>query len=232
MFNATIANIFAHILVIGVFFLSITAFLSGAIWNATPSPPSNPVLQVAHAVAVVMILLYFCYFCFYSTTHRYLLEEEGDYSESVEPSTEPLGLRPATIGFLLVLSIALLVICARYALLSLGAFANSTHIPESFVIFFFLPILNHPSDIFLCMRVAWNGRSDLYIRLVLESSVGTISFLNPLFVLMGWAIGQPLAVDYTGIQLVPLFLAAVIVSSYGFADGRSNWFLGSMLLAL
>ena len=193
---------------------------------------SQMYLPVAHGISIVTILLYFCYFFFRMKTHRYLYDDELRDEEATEVQSNIQLLGPVTAGLIFLLSITLIQICCRHIIRSLGKFSDAARIPESLTVLVLLPVLDHPSDIFLGAKLAWGGRTDLSINLTLETSVVILSFLNPFFVLLGWAFDQPYAVQYTLVQLFYMVLASVTVCTHGLANGKTNWLSGVICLAL
>jgi Ca2+:H+ antiporter len=122
-------------------------------------------------------------------------------------------------------------VCARRIISSLGDFSASVCISESFIVFVLLPVLGHPLDVVLCTRKAMEGDIEFAINLALETIVGLLSFLNPMFVLLGSVTSQPYAVAWQQGQLVPLALASIGLT-FILANGQSNWFSGVICIAL
>ena len=214
---------------VGVSALSITALLSGTGLDLGVDVPPDSLVFLARGIAVVMMLLYGCYIFFSGWTHHYLYDSESTTEETQVHDQES---RPQTATVLFTLTIAVLTICACYAIDALADLTNPLHTSQKLIIFLFFPLLSHPADILHCVELALAGDIDLFLNLVLENSVGTIAYLNPLFVIIGWAFRKPFVVNYEGIQLLTLLMAAFLTSSYTFADGKSNWLKGWTLIAM
>jgi Ca2+:H+ antiporter len=223
------ANSFAHILVVGVSALIIPSLLSGTSLDLGVDVPPNQLLLLARGIAVVMMLLYGCYIFFSGWTHHYLYD--GDSTREMLDDGEEQS-RPQTAVILFTLAIALLTISAAYAIDALADLTNPLHTSQKLIIFLFFPFLSHPADIIHCIELAVAGEIDLFLNLVLENSAGTVSYLNPLFVVIGWAFKKPFLVEYEGIQLLALLMAAFLTSSYTFADGKGHWLKGWTLVAM
>jgi Ca2+:H+ antiporter len=79
------------------------------------------------------------------------------------------------------------------------------------------------------VTVALKNKMALSLGVALGSSIQIALLVGPLLVLAGWAIGQPLTLEFglfeTVVAFISVFLTNGIVS-----DGASNWLEGAMLL--
>jgi Ca2+:H+ antiporter len=55
-------------------------------------------------------------------------------------------------------------------------------------------------------------------------------FVAPVLVLAGWAMGQPMDLNFNPFELVAVAVSVLIANSIS-SDGRSNWLEGILLLA-
>jgi Ca2+:H+ antiporter len=51
----------------------------------------------------------------------------------------------------------------------------------------------------------------------------------PLLVILGWIIGQPLSLYFSGFETVALLITVIIVCAI-ISDGKSNWLEGALLV--
>jgi Ca2+:H+ antiporter len=62
------------------------------------------------------------------------------------------------------------------------------------------------------------------------SSMQIALFVAPVLVIAGWALGQPMDLNFNPFELVAVTVAVLIANSIS-SDGESNWLEGSLLLA-
>lgn len=73
------------------------------------------------------------------------------------------------------------------------------------------------------------GRPDLSVGIAIGSSIQIALFVTPIMVLMGWAMGVPMTLQFGSFETLVTFLA-VLVANFIIQDGESNWLEGAMLL--
>ncbi len=71
---------------------------------------------------------------------------------------------------------------------------------------------------------------DVAIAISLGSSLQIALFVVPFIVLMGWAMGRPMSLNFDPFATLVLTLA-VINTQFASSDARSNWLLGLQLIA-
>ncbi len=71
---------------------------------------------------------------------------------------------------------------------------------------------------------------DLSVSVAIGSSLQIALFVAPVLVITGWAIGQPMDLNFNPFELVAVAVAVLIINSIS-ADGKSNWLEGGLLLA-
>ena len=79
------------------------------------------------------------------------------------------------------------------------------------------------------IEVIKNNKMDLSLGIAVGSSTQIALFVAPLFVLVGWSIGQPLNLDFGLFATTITFVSILIVNSVC-RDGRSDWLEGLMLV--
>lgn len=63
------------------------------------------------------------------------------------------------------------------------------------------------------------------VSIALGSSLQIALFVAPVLVLAGWAIGQPMDLNFNPFELVAVAVSVLIANSIS-SDGRSNWLEG------
>lgn len=181
------------------------------------------------AVAVVLILVYGLSLLFSMKTHSYLYEVGvADLEQEEEQDTEPskiwfwvIVLLAVTIG--VAVESELLVDSLEEATSSLGLTALFTGV-------ILLPIIGNAAEHATAVTVAMKDKMDLSVSVAIGSSLQIALFVAPVLVITGWAIGQPMDLNFNPFELVAVSVAVLIINSIS-ADGKSNWLEGGLLLA-
>ncbi|MDQ6790579.1 MAG: calcium/proton exchanger [Candidatus Dormibacteraeota bacterium] len=201
--------------------LAVAALLMPAIFvNTTPSTPSQR-LVISAVVAVVLILLYGAALLFTLVTHVHLFrapasDEQADWS-----------FRRA----ILVLLLAAIVVGVESEFLvgSLEATVHALGLSKVFVGLVIVAIIGnaaeHASAVFFAIR----NKMDVAMEISFGSSTQIALFVAPLLVFVSLAIGRPMDFVFSGLEVVAVALATIIVAAI-VVDGRSNWLEGAQLL--
>jgi Ca2+:H+ antiporter len=201
--------------------LAVAALLMPAIFvNTTPSTPSQR-LVISAVVAVVLILLYGAALLFTLVTHVHLFrapasDEQADWS-----------FRRA----ILVLLLAAIVVGVESEFLvgSLEPTVHALGLSKVFVGLVIVAIIGnaaeHASAVFFAIR----NKMDVAMEISFGSSTQIALFVAPLLVFVSLAIGRPMDFVFSGLEVVAVALATIIVAAI-VVDGRSNWLEGAQLL--
>ena len=201
--------------------LAVAALLMPAIFvNTTPSTPSQR-LVISAVVAVVLIVLYGAAMLFTLVTHVHLFrapasDEQADWS-----------FRRA----ILVLLLAAIVVGVESEFLvgSLEPTVHALGLSKVFVGLVIVAIIGnaaeHASAVFFAIR----NKMDVAMEISFGSSTQIALFVAPLLVFVSLAIGRPMDFVFSGLEVVAVALATIIVAAI-VVDGRSNWLEGAQLL--
>jgi Ca2+:H+ antiporter len=201
--------------------LAVTALLLPALFvNTTPSTPSQR-LVISAVVAVVLMVLYGAALLFTLVTHVHLFrapesDERADWS-----------FRRA----ILVLLLAAIVVGVESEFLvgSLEPTVHALGLSKVFVGLVIVAIIGnaaeHASAVFFAIR----NKMDVAMEISFGSSTQIALFVAPLLVFVSLAIGRPMDFVFSGLEVVAVALATIIVAAI-VVDGRSNWLEGAQLL--
>ncbi len=206
------------------------------------------VTEIQHlsmSVAVVLILVYGLTLLFAMKTHSYLYdvgiaefepetEASSDVSNSTEAHSAPIGeSAPSRLLFWIgVLLMATLAVAVESELLvdSLEAATEQLRLTPLFTGVILLPIIGNAAEHATAVTVAMKDKMDLSVSVAMGSSLQIALFVAPVLVLVGWATGQPMDLDFNPFELVAVAVAVLIANSIS-SDGQSNWLEGTLLLA-
>ncbi|POR39743.1 Calcium-transporting ATPase [Tolypocladium paradoxum] len=203
-------------------------------------------LLLSHITAVVLFFLLLAYLTFRFLTHGQLFPSNPNAAQfnpdsrtnslldaSRAGSTTPLALGLAFAG-----SIACTGACANLLVRSIEPTTRALHVTKPFIGFVLLPLTASLTKSITIIRHARSeggavpgrmGRLDFAIRSVMTNVLDTLLFIIPLLVLLGWAIRQPMALQFELFEAV-VFLLAVVIMTYLVQHGKTTYFEGCMLM--
>lgn len=199
--------------------------------------PEATLQNFSIAVAVVLILVYGLTLLFSMKTHSYLYDvglAELDQAELAQANLAPDDPEHKVnlwlwIGVLLG---ATLLVAVESELLvdTLKEATSQLGLTELFTGVILVPIIGNAAEHATAVTVAMKNKMDLSVSVAMGSSLQIALFVAPVLVLTGWAIGQPMDLNFKPFELVAVTVSVLIANSIS-SDGRSNWLEGTLLLA-
>jgi Ca2+:H+ antiporter len=187
------------------------------------------------AVSIILIVVYCLTLLFSMKTHSYLYdvgiaENEDDAVSTGNRSSH--RHRPDLklwVGVLLAATIAV-AIESELLVGSLEVATEKLGLTPLFTGVILLPIIGNAAEHATAVTVAMKNKMDLSVSVAVGSSLQIALFVAPVLVLVGWAIGQPMDLDFNPFELVAVVVSVLIANSIS-SDGKSNWLEGMLLLA-
>ena len=180
------------------------------------------VVQLSHYTALLLLLVYGLQLLFQLRTHADLYAAEGQHDEV------PMLSQRDAMGLLLVATL-LVAWMAEILVGSIGHAAGEYGLPTLFIGIILVPVFGNAAEHFTAITVAGKNKMDLSVGIAIGSSIQIALFVAPAMVLLGWALGVPLTLEFGIFETVATFLA-VLVTNFIIQDGESNWLEGAMLL--
>jgi len=107
--------------------------------------------------------------------------------------------------------------------------ADEFGIPHLFIGVILLPLFGNAAEHMTAVTVAKKDKMDLSIGIAVGSSIQIALLVAPLMVLLGWAFGIGMSLQF-GLFETVVCLVAVLITNFIVQDGESNWLEGVMLL--
>merc|ERR1719375_1350342 len=182
------------------------------------------VVSISRVGSVFCLLGYLIYLVFQLYTHADHLRAEGEEEE--EEATVSAG---AAVGLLLGAT-ALVAVISEWMVHALEGFTEQCGFSELFVGVVLLPIVGNACEHSTAVVVAVKDKMDLSIGIALGSTIQISLFVVPFSVLVGWALDQPMTLDYKEINSWALVMSSLLVVCV-LGQGSSNWLNGFVLIA-
>ena len=203
--------------------LAIVAFIIPSAVNYAGGNASA-IKDLSHYAAIIMLVIYGLALLFQLKTHVDVFATEAGHGLHEHPK---MSIKDAWI--LLLLSTAFVGWMAHILVHNLEAAVNDLGVPELFVGVILLPFFGNAAEHFAAVIVAGKDKMDLAIAIAIGSSVQIALFVAPVMVLLGWALGVPLTLEFGLLETSATFISVLVANSI-LADGKTNWLEGTMLL--
>ena len=181
------------------------------------------ILSTSRGAAVVLLLIYGCYLYFELRSHHHLFQagEEDEDKDDDDGAAGP-ALSLGTSLAALALITACVAGCSELLTGAIESFTERTGLSQSFVGMIVLPIAGNACEHLVAVSVAMRGKMDLALGVAVGSSIQIAIFAIPLAVVVGWATGRPMSLDFDPFAVVALTVS-VIHANFVTAGARSHW---------
>lgn len=222
-FQPVVARLNSSLMILAVFALLMPA----AVHFTTPNYTPGSMNSLSIAVAIVLIIVYVLSLFFSLKTHSYLYELI-DGEEAEEHPKETVNL-PLAIAILLSCT-AFIALESEFLVGAIGETTDALGLTPLFVGVILVPLVGNAAEHATAVTVAMKNKMDLSLAIAIGSSLQIALFVAPLLVLIGWAIGKPMDLDFNPFEVIAVVLSVAAVNSIA-NDGRTNWLEGVQLLA-
>jgi Ca2+:H+ antiporter len=179
------------------------------------------VLVVSRFSALFMMFMYVQLLYFQLSTHAHLFEDGSE--------TE-IARMPFTIAAGGLLTVTLLItFFSAYLVDSIEAFTVESGVSRTFVGLILLPIVGNAVEHVTAVTVAVKNKMDLAMGVAVGSCTQISLFVVPLTVLVGWAMGKNMTLNFPHFEII-LFVLSIMTVSIVSANPTSNWLVGSLLI--
>lgn len=197
---------------------------------------------VSHWIALVLFAVYCALLLFQLRTHAYLsdashanelypqIEAEPDARAESEMEDEAEAAAMTLSGAIVSLAIltVLIALCSELLVDTLEVAAASMHLSDLFISLILLPIIGNAAEHATAVVMAYKGKTDLALGVALGSSVQISLCVIPGLVLVAWAIGSPLSLDFGGFEAIILLVSTLVATST--LDYNATWLDGVTLV--
>jgi len=209
------------LLVLSIIALGVPAMVG----RMVPARNSGAVESLSEAVAAVMIGVFLLsqYFHLFWNLEATVAARLGSV-----PSTPWSARASAALAAAAVVAI---VATSGVWVASLDGVLGRSGLSEVFVGMIVVPLISNFAAHHLAVRTAWRNRMDLSLVISTDAGMQIALFVAPLLVFASLALGQPMDLIFSPLELAAMAAAAVVATLVA-QDGESNWLEGAMLIAV
>jgi len=221
----------------GMLLLSVMSLTFPMVLQATHTElEDTSVLNVSRAVACMLLVTYCCYLVFQLHTHRHVFEEskepsdgdvDGDDDDDDEDEEAVLGLW-GSIFWLGVITVFISFL-SEFMVDALQGASENWGVPDLFLGTIVIPIVGNAAEHAAAIIFAVKNKMELALGIAIGSSTQIALFVVPLCIVIGWAVDEPLSLDFHPFETGTLLLTVLIVG-FLIQNGESNWLMGLLLI--
>lgn len=163
-----------------------------------PGSAKESILVLSRGTAIILLLLYVLYLYFQLRTHKNLfnpevpdVEDDDEEQEQEEASMSAWSAAAVLIGVTIVISL-----CADYLVDSIDAIVATGAISKNFIGLILIPIVGNAAEHVTACVVAVRNKMDLAMGVAVGSSVQIALLVTPFLVLLGWAMGKEMDLQF------------------------------------
>jgi len=184
-------------------------------------------LWLSRFISAVLLALYGLILLFQLLTHTYIYEGgEDEDDEDEEPPI--LGLWGGI--FWLALITAFISKLSDMIVDTIEGAAAGLGVPILFLSGILIPIVGNAAEHAAAVIFAWRNKMEICLGSAVGSAVQISVLVIPACVMIGWAMGQPMTLNFHIFETAVLLIAC-IGCSFVLMDGRSHWLKGAILIS-
>jgi len=187
------------------------------------------ILPVSRTCAVIIMIAYGAYVFFQLVTHRVAMADNGDAPEDGEDE-EPPALTIAEAICVMFVTTLLVAFSSDLLVSCLEGVVDHVGISAHFIGIILLPIVGNACEHASAIRFAVMDKPGLSIGIAVGSSTQISLFVVPFSVLFGWAIHQPMDLNFGSLNTTVMSISVLVVLSV-VVDGTANWLQGYLLMS-
>jgi Ca2+:H+ antiporter len=155
---------------------------------------------------------------------------EQDTQHDTEQDAPSINSLLTTFATLICSAVGIMF-CSHFLLDSINASSEATHITKTFIATILIPIASNAPECATVVGTSQSGRIDFAVGVIVGSILQIALFVIPTLVILGWAVHQPMTLNFETFQTVILFLAILLVNHL-LQNGKYTYMHGLLLVAL
>eukprot|EP00475_Leptophrys_vorax_P021012 TRINITY_DN28756_c0_g3_i2.p1 TRINITY_DN28756_c0_g3~~TRINITY_DN28756_c0_g3_i2.p1 ORF type:complete len:453 (+),score=41.30 TRINITY_DN28756_c0_g3_i2:58-1416(+) len=223
-FNRTAALVNSGLLLMAVMGLTSPAVLHS---THTEVVEKDSELALSRFSSVMMLVAYACYLYFQLKTHSHLYDEDENDSDDDDAEEQVLGFWGA-ISWMGVITVFISIL-SEFLVDAIEGAADSWDIPVAFISVIILPIVGNAAEHASAIMFAAKDKVDISLGVAIGSSTQIAMFAIPFCVVVGWAMGVPMDLNFHLFETATLCMTVLVVAAL-LQEGESNYFKGIMLV--
>jgi Ca2+:H+ antiporter len=239
-FHPAISEVGSGLLLVAGFALLIpSAFFTALVGSTTASGEGYTqdrlradTRKISQATSIILIVSFLIYMWYNLRSQDRLFAEALEHDEGRdEDRQEDLAKPKFTLIeciIALLLSITLVTLIAIFLVEEIQDIV-ALGVPDNFMGLILVPLVEKAAEHLTAVDEAWDGQMNFALYHCLGPSIQTALLNAPLVVIVGWAIGKPMDLNFEIFMIALLVLAILVVGNF-LRDEKSNYLEGALLM--
>jgi Ca2+:H+ antiporter len=224
VFNRMAAETGSGMMVLATVALVIPAIYASVTQHTEPAHLESISLDIS----LVLILTYVASLVFQLKTHVRLFQASDGGTDA--PAPGHVWSRTRSISVLLAAAV-LVGFVSEVLVGAVDEAGRALGLGKVFMGVVVIAVIGNAAEHSTAVLMAARNKMDLAFGIAMGSSMQIALFVAPVLVIAGHAIGQPLGLEFTLLEVAAVMLSVMAVAHLA-SDGRTNWFEGVQLLAI
>ncbi len=224
VFNRMAAEMGSGMMVLATVALVIPAIYASVTQHREPAHLESISLDISF----VLVATYVASLVFQLRTHEQFFAPAGPRrEETVSEASWPVSRSLAV----LLVSALLVGVVSELLVGAVDAAGKALGLGKVFMGVVVVAVIGNAAEHSTAVTMAARNKMDLAFGIAMGSSMQIALFVAPVLVMTGHAIGHPLGLEFTLLEVAAVMLSVMAVAHLA-SDGRTNWFEGVQLLAI
>ena len=240
-FHAVVSEVGSGLLLVAAFGLLIPSAFYSALKHETVSALherftkgklQDDILKISQATSIVLIIAFILYLIYSCTSASSIFDEVIEQDEHADADREQDAAKPKLTLTETLIAIAIsIVFVALLLVILVGQIEEvvESGVPDQFLGLILLPLVEKAAEHLTAIDEAWDGVINVALYHCIGPSIQTALFNAPLVVLIGWALGKPMDLNFEIFMIALLVLSILVVGNF-LRDQESNWLEGALLV--
>ncbi|KAK4186435.1 hypothetical protein QBC35DRAFT_475478 [Podospora australis] len=194
----------------------------------------DDVLQISRATSIALIASFFMYIWYCASSQHSIFDEVIEQDEHRDADRAEDMQKPKFTATEAVVALVLSLVSVTALLIFLvDEIEHVVHsgVPDQFLGLILLPLVEKAAEHLTAIDEAWDGVINVALYHCLGPSIQTALFNGPLVVIVAWAMGKPMDLNFEIFMIGLLVLSILVVGNF-LRDGESNWLEGALLVVV
>ncbi|EXJ71747.1 Ca2+:H+ antiporter [Cladophialophora psammophila CBS 110553] len=238
-FHAVVSEVGSGLLLVAGFGLLIPSAFYSALKGET-RPQSGftehklqyDVLKMSQATSIILMIAFAVYIVFNARSQHSIFDEIleadeiNDADRAHDMAKEKLTFSECVVA--IVASLTFITLLAIFLVEQIETIVHSG-VPDQFLGLILLPLVEKAAEHLTAVDEAWDGQMNFALYHCLGPSIQTALFNGPLVVIVGWALGKPMDLNFEIFMIALLVLSILVVGNF-LRDKESNYLEGTLLV--
>ncbi|KAH7308651.1 hypothetical protein B0I35DRAFT_413263 [Stachybotrys elegans] len=192
------------------------------------------VLHISQATSIALMVAFALYIWFQASSSHSIFDEVIERDEHRDADRQNDLEKPKFTMTEALLAIAISLVLVTLLLVFLVdqiEHVVEAGVPDQFLGLILLPLVEKAAEHLTAIDEAWDGVINVALYHCIAPSIQTALFNGPLVVVIGWAIGKPMDLNFEIFMISLLVLSILVVGNF-LRDGESNWLEGALLVII